>query len=91
MKKPKIIINLDKDFDQELREELQEYKNNGTLQEYGVTYPLEKGYKKVNIGDIIAFNTNNNWVIYFTVFMVGIEKFGLQVLQLRYFDFKEVK
>lgn len=88
MKKPKVIINTDIKFNEGLREELQGYMDEGTLEEYGITnYWFEKGTVKLKPGDIIAIHYADNEKLYCEVVLCGTTKTGQQMVNMKYKDF----
>lgn len=88
MKKPKVIINTEIKFNEGLREELQGYMDEGTLEEYGITnYWFEKGSVKLKPGDIIAIHYADNEKLYCEVVLCGTTKTGQQMVNMKYKDF----
>ena len=88
MKKPKVYINTEYKFNDELREELQGYMDDGTLNEYGITnYWFEPGIKKLKAGDIIAIKYADNEELYCEVVMAALMNSGKQMVNMRYVDF----
>ena len=87
MKKPKVIINTEINFLDELKDELSEYKRNGTLNEYGITgYIFEKGTVKLKPDDIIAIKYSNGSELYCNVVMGITYESGKQQINMRYLD-----
>lgn len=88
MKKPKVVINADFDFNGELRNELQGYMTDGTLEEYGITnYWFDVGTVKLKAGDIIAIRYTDNEELYCEVALCASTGKGRQMVHMRYKDF----
>lgn len=88
MKKPKVVINTELTFNDGLREELQGYMDDGTLEEYGINnYWFEKGTVKLKAGDIIAITYTDNEELYCEVVLCGLTNKGRQMVNMKYKDF----
>ena len=88
MRKPKVVINTELNFNDGLKEELQGYLTDGILEEYGIpNYWFERGTVKLKPGDIVAIRYADGGELYCEIMMAATTKDGQQMVHMRYKDF----
>lgn len=89
--KVKIIIKSSLNFDGELKVELEKYKRQGVLEDYGENgVVLSKSDKKVYPGDMVAIYSKDGYIIYCKIKTVFILKDKSQMVNMNYVDFVKI-
>ncbi len=89
--KVKTIIKSSLNFDGELKAELEKYKRQGVLEDYGENgVVLLKSDKKVYPGDMIAIYSKDGYIIYCKIKTVLILKDKSQMVNMNYVDFVKI-
>lgn len=89
--KAKIIIKSSLNFEDGLKAELEQYKKQGILEDYGENDAIiPKSDKKVYPGDIVAVHSQDGYIIYFKIKTVFTLKDKSQVANMNYVDFVKI-
>lgn len=89
--KVKTIIKSSLNFDGELKTELEKYKRQGVLEDYGENgVVLSKSDKKVYPGDMVAIHSKDGYIIYCKIKTVLILKDKSQMVNMNYVDFVKI-
>ena len=89
--KVKIIIKSSLNFGEELKAELEKYKRQGVLEDYGENgVVLSKSDKKVYPGDMVAIYSKDGYIIYCKIKTVLILKDKSQMVNMNYVDFVKI-
>lgn len=89
--KVKTIIKSSLNFEGELKVELEKYKRQGVLEDYGENgVVLSKSDKKVYPGDMVAIYSKDGYIIYCKIKTVLILKDKSQMVNMNYVDFVKI-